>query len=88
MPGRQAAKVELSETVRQALETLAARHTTGQQKAQRAPIVWKAAEGQTQAESARELKIAIDRATWWRERWLALAAIGLDALSVEERLDD
>jgi putative transposase len=88
MPGRKAAKVELRETVRQALEKLAGRHTTGQPKAQRARISLKAAEGQKHAEIARELKVAIDMATLWRERWLALADIGLDDLSVEERLDD
>jgi putative transposase len=88
MPGRKPAKVELSETVRQALEKLAARHTTGQQKAQRARIVLKAAEGRNHAEIARELKISIDMATLWRARWLALADMALDDLSVEERLDD
>lgn len=88
MPGRKPAKVELSEKVRQALEKLVARHTTSQQKAQRARIILKAAEGKNHAEIARELKISIDMATLWRERWLALADIGLDDLSVEERLDD
>lgn len=88
MPGRKPAKVELSEKVRQVLEQLVARHTTGQQKAQRARIILKAAEGKNHAEIARELKISIDMATLWRERWLALADIGLDDLSVEERLDD
>jgi putative transposase len=88
MPGRKAAKVELSEPVRQALEKLTARHTTGQQKAQRARIILKAAEGKTHAEIARELNISIDMATLWRERWIALADIGWDDLSVEERLDD
>ncbi len=88
MPGRKPAKVELSEPMRQALEKLAARHTTGQQKAQRARIILKASEGKNHAEIARELRMSIDMATLWRERWLALADIGLDDLSVEERLDD
>jgi len=88
MSGRKAAKIELSETVRQALEKLAARHMTGQQKAQRARIILKAAQGKNHAEIAQELKISIDMATLWRGRWLALSGVGLDDLSVEERLED
>ena len=88
MPGRKAAKIELSETVRQELEKLAARHMTGQQKAQRARIILKAAQGKNHAEIAQELKISIDMATLWRGRWLALSGVGLDDLSVEERLED
>jgi len=88
MPGRKPARIEVSEKVRQELEKLAARHTTGQQKAQRARIILKAAEGKNHAEVAQELKISIDMATLWRGRWLALARIGLDDLSVEERLED
>ena len=88
MAGRKPAKVELSEKVRQMLEKLAERYTTGQQKAQRARIILKAAEGKNHAEIARELKISIDMATLWRTRWLALSDIGLGDLSVEERLND
>src|SRR3972149_607387 len=88
MPGRKPAKIELSEKVRQELEKLVARHTTEQQKAQRARIILKAAEGKNHAEIARELKISIDMATLWRERWLGLSEVGLDDLSVEERLED
>ena len=88
MPGRKPAKVELSEKARQELEKLAARHTTGQQKAQRARIILKAAEGKNHAEIAQELKMSIDMATLWRGRWLALLEIGLDDLSVEARLED
>jgi hypothetical protein len=61
------------------------RHTTGQQKAQRARSILKAAEGKNNTELAKELKISVDMAALWRERWLALAAVGLDDLSVEER---
>jgi len=88
MPGRKPARIEVSEKVRQELEKLAARHTTGQQKAQRARIILKAAAGKNHAEVAQELKISIDMATLWRGRWLGLAGIGLDELSVEERLED
>ena len=88
MPGPRPRTIELSQNMHQALEKLAARHTTGQQKAQRARIILKAAEGKNHAEIAEELKVSVDMATLWRERWLALEGIGLEDLSVEERLED
>jgi len=88
MPGPKPATIELSEKERQALERLALRHTTGQQKAQRARIVLKAAEGKNHATVARELRISVDMARLWRRRWLGLQAIAWDDLSVEERLED
>jgi len=88
MPGRKPAKIELSEKERQELEKLVARHTTGQQKAQRARIILKAADGKNHTEIATELNMSVDMAALWRERWLTLAAIGLDDLSVEARLED
>ncbi len=88
MPGPEPGPIELSDQVRQDLEKLAARHTTGQQKAQRARIILTAAEGKNNAEIGREVKQGIDMVRLWRRRWLELAAIGLDDLSVEERLDD
>jgi hypothetical protein len=88
MPGPQPAKIELSDEVRRTLEKLAARHTTEQQKAQRARIILKAAEGKNHAEIATELRISVDMATLWRQRWLELQPITLDDLSVEARLED
>jgi transposase len=88
MPGPQPEPIELSEKARQALEKLVGRHTTGQQKAQRARIVLKAAEGKNNAAIAREIDQSIDMVRLWRRRWRALEAIGLEDLSVEERLDD
>jgi transposase len=88
MPGPKPQIIELSETVRQELEQLATRHKTGQQKAQRARIILKAAEGKNHAEIAQELKISVDMATWWRRRWLELEPLTLEDLSVEERLED
>ncbi len=82
--GRKPAKVESSERVRQGSEELAARHTTGQQKAQRARIVSKAAEGEKTCRDCGELKISTVMATLWRERWLALTDIRVDDLSIEE----
>lgn len=88
MPGPQLERIELSAKGRLDLEKLLARHTTGQQKAQRARIILKAAEGKNNAEIGREVQQSIDMVRLWRRRWLELAAIGLDELSVEERLDD
>ncbi len=88
MPGPKPAKIELSDEMREALEKLAARYTTGQQKAQRARIILKAAEGKSHAEIAKELRISVDMATLWRQRWLDLQPIILADLNVEERLED
>jgi putative transposase len=88
MPGRKPKAIALSAVVRETLEKLVARHTTGQQKAQRARIILKAGEGKNNTEIARELTISVDMVALWRERWLTLAAVGWDDLSVEERLED
>lgn len=88
MPGPKPKTIELSKPARQELEKLAAGHKTGQQKAQRARIVLKAAEGKNHAEIAHELRISVDMATLWRRRWLELEPLTLEDLSVEERLED
>ena len=88
MPGPQPEPIELSDKARLDLEKLVARHTTGQQKAQRARIILKAAAGRNNAEIAREVQQSIDMVRLWRRRWRELAPIRLDDLSVEERLDD
>ncbi len=88
MPGPKPETIEFSDRTRQELERLVARHTTGQQKAQRARIILKAAEGQNQAPIGAELKGSVDMARLWRRRWLELQPIALDDLSVEERLED
>lgn len=88
MPGPRPEPIELSDKVRRELEKLAARHTTGQQKAQRARIILKAAEGKTNADIARELKQSLDMVRLWRRRWRELEAIGWEDLSMDERLED
>jgi putative transposase len=88
MPGPRPEKTELSEIERRELERLVAKHNVGQQTAQRARIILKAAEGKNHAEIGAELGISVDMACLWRRRWLALAPIELKDLSVEERLDD
>lgn len=88
MSGPRPEKIELSEKERSELERLVAKHNVGQQTAQRARIILKAAEGKNHAEIGAELGISVDMACLWRRRWLALAAIELKDLSVEERLED
>ena len=88
MPGPQPEQIELSDKARQELKKLVARHSIGQQKAQRARIILKAAEGKNNAEIARELQQSIDMVRLWRRRWLELAPLALEDLSVEERLED
>jgi putative transposase len=88
MPGPRPEKIELSEQERSELERVVAKHNVGQQTAQRARIILKAAEGKNHAEIGAELGISVDMACLWRRRWLALAPIELKDLSVEERLED
>ena len=88
MPGPKPEPIELSDKVRRELEKLVARHATGQQKAQRARIILKAAESKNNAEIAREVKQSIDMVRLWRGRWHELEPIAWDDLSAEERLDD
>ena len=76
MPGPKPKPIELSEQTRRDLEKLVARHTTGQQKAQRARIILKAAAGTNNAEIAREINQSIDMVRKWRRRWHELAPIG------------
>lgn len=88
MPGPKPISIELSDKVRQDLEKLVGRHTTGQQKAQRARIILKAAEGKNNADIARELNQSIDMVRLWRRRWHELEPLDWGDLSAEERLDD
>ena len=88
MPGPKPEPIELSDQARQDLEKLVARHTTGQQKAQRARIILKAAEGKNNTDIAREVKQSIDMVRLWRRRWRELEPLSPDDLSVAERLDD
>jgi putative transposase len=88
MPGPKPAEIRLSEAERQALEKLVHRYGTGQQKALRGRVILLAAAGKNNSEIARELKQSVDMVRLWRRRWLELRPIGLEDLSVEERLED
>ncbi len=87
MPKR-ATKVVLTEKEQEALTRISRRYRSEQQVALRARIVLAAAQGQSNAAIARELKINVDTARLWRDRWVGLQGIDLDALSVAERLQD
>jgi putative transposase len=88
MPGPKPPQIELSEVERRALEKLVARHTTEQQKALRGRIVLQAGAGMNNSEIMRALAVSMDMVRLWRQRWLELAPVSLEDLSVEERLED
>ena len=87
MPKR-ATQVILSEKEQQELEQITKRHRSEQQQAQRARMVLAAAQGHSNAQIARELKINVDTVRLWRDRWVGLQGIDLETLSIAERLQD
>lgn len=88
MQGPQPTAVKLTDAERQALEKLDKAHSTEQQIALRARMIVAAGDGLNNAQVARKLHVSIDTARQWRGRWLALQALPLTDLSVEERLQD
>src|SRR5881396_1884443 len=87
MPKR-ATKVVLSEKEQEALTRISRLYRSEQQVAQRARIILAAAQGQSNAQIARELDIHVDTARLWRDRWVGLQGIDLETLSIIERLQD
>ena len=88
MPGPKPAQISLSEAECQGLKKISRRYSTSQQLALRARIILLAAEGKNQVAIAKELKVSLDMARLWRQRWLALQPIALKDLSLAERLED
>lgn len=88
MRGRTPLQVELSENERDALETLVRRHNTPQQLTLRARIVLSAAQGLSNKEIAKRQGLHRDTVSFWRERWVILAAATLEDLPVKDRLSD
>ena len=88
MRGPKPPAVTLTTAARRDLEALAGAHRTPQQVALRARIVLAAADGANNAEIARRLGVEADTARQWRMRWLGLAALPLDDVSVAERFAD
>jgi putative transposase len=87
MPKR-ATKVILSKQEQDELARITKRHQSAQQQVLRARIVLSAAQGNSNAQIARELAINVDTVRLWRDRWVDLQEIGLDTLSIAERLRD
>ncbi|MEI7849521.1 MAG: helix-turn-helix domain-containing protein [Chloroflexota bacterium] len=88
MPYPKATEVNLSEEERTSLEQLVRRHNVGQQIALRARIVLAAGQGQTSSSIARDLKVSINTAQRWRNRFAKAQTISYDDLSLEDRLQD
>jgi putative transposase len=80
--------LSLTEVERNELERLVRRHSTGQQIALRGRIILEANAGKNNSQIARELGISVETARAWRKRWLALQAVALADLAVEDRLSD
>ena len=87
MPKR-ATKVTLSDRCVEELTKIIKRHKSEQQKVLRARIILSAAQGDSNAKIARELRVNADTARLWRDRWVLLQGTDLETLSVEERLED
>jgi putative transposase len=88
MPFPKATEVNLSEQEQIDLEQLVRRHNIGQQLALRGRIILAAGKGQTNSAIARELKVSINTAQRWRNRFVKAQQISYDDLSLEERLQD
>ncbi len=88
MPIPKAQVVNLSNAERQGLEKLIKRHQVGQQIALRAKIVLAAAGGRKNKEIAQTYAVTLDMVRLWRNRWVKLADLSLDDLSLEDRLQD
>ncbi len=88
MRGPKPNSLSLSEVERTELERLIRRHTTAQQVALRGRIILEAHAGKNNSQIARELGISVETARAWRTRWLALQAVALADLPVQDRLSD
>ena len=87
MPKR-ARQVVLSEKEQEALVQITKRHRSQQQQVLRARMILAAAQGNSNAQIARELQITVDTVRLWRDRWVGLQGIDLETLSLAERLQD
>ena len=85
---KQATPVVLSEQEEQEFLQITRRHRSEQQVVLRARIVLAAAQGSSNAQIARELHVCVDTVRLWRDRWVGLQGIALEALSLAERLQD
>lgn len=84
----QQAGIELSAETEQAIKKLIKGHTTRQQIAKRARIIELAAASKSDQAIAQTVGVNRHTVRQWRTRWLTLAALPFDELSVEGRLED
>ena len=77
-----------TDEARQGLVALVRRRTTPQRVALRARLVLAAADGRTNAATARAVGVDVETARLWRGRWVGLQPVALADLSVEARLAD
>src|SRR5258708_39648140 len=87
MPKR-ATQVVLSEKEQEGLVQITKRHRSEQQQALRAHMILAAAQGNSNAQIARELEVNVDTVRLWRDRWGGLQGVDLDTLSIAERLPE
>lgn len=83
-----ATKVILSEKETEELTKITKRHRSEQREVLRARIILYAAQGDSNAKIARELRVNVDRVRLWRDRWVRFQGIDLDTLSIKGRLED
>ncbi len=88
MRGPKPDPLSLTEVERKALERLVRRHSTSQQIALRGRIILEANAGKNNSQIARELGVSVETVRAWRKRWLALQAVALADLPVQDRLSD
>ncbi|AGY57910.1 helix-turn-helix domain-containing protein [Gloeobacter kilaueensis] len=88
MPGPKPPALVLAEDVRSALQKFSTKHSTPQQLAWRAKLILGCADGLNNSQVAHAHDTDPDAVRFWRSRWLAVAAIPLPDLSIEERLAD
>ena len=87
--GPRPTRIRLTQAEQQALEALVRRPTTAHQLVVRGRIVLAAADGLNNAQIARDLKVSLDTARLWRQRWLDTApAVDSEPLPVVARLSD
>ncbi|MDP9373853.1 MAG: helix-turn-helix domain-containing protein [Chloroflexota bacterium] len=88
MRGPQPPAVTLTAEERRELAAIVRRPSAPQQLALRARIILLAADGANNSQIARHLAVDVGTPRLWRTRWLGLAAVPLEELSVAERLED
>lgn len=88
MPSPKPLEIKLRPAEQAALEKLVNGHKTAQQIALRARIILAAAQGKSNSQIVRELKISMNTVRLWRSRWALFQPIPLTELSALERLED